>query len=397
MRRLHLVSILAAATVLAAAAVGVGAAAAADAKKSSGGSGTLQPGGIMTPQKLPKQPVVTLSAADLTPELHGPSQAMLGKKLGQVTVVVWNKGQTQTRSGYRLELFLKQGSTQTSLKSASGPRLAPDAKKKHLFRDIKLRPDIGAGSYQLCARVSGGGEGRAQQRNNESCSRMTLAAKGETRLRVAAPVSVKQAPAEPSGKGGIRKLNPTRTPSSLKPSATDSTRRAPSSSGPSASDSMRTNVAQGTSLGSSLTARPAVTAALDPGLANDMRQRLMNYQRLKRQRTEWERAAAAAAEHATRLHGVLRAGTDCNDHNDSIHPGATEACDGLDNDCDGHVDEGVNLTAYLDADGDGHGNPDVSLLACPADLSVAQASGAWLSQLGNDCDDTDPDRWHDCE
>jgi hypothetical protein len=338
----------------------------------------------MTQQKLP---VLTLSAADLIPELHGPSQAQVRKLLGQVTVVVQNKGQTQTSSGYRLELFLKQGSTQTSLKSASGPRLAPDAKKKHLFRDIKLRPDIGAGSYQLCARVSGGGEGRAQQRNNESCSRMTIAAKGETRLRVSAPVPVKQTAAEPSGKGGTRKLNPTRTPSSP---------------GPSASDSMRTNVAQGTSLGRSLKARPAVTAALDPGLANDMRQRLMNYERLKRQRTEWERAAAeqvrAAAEQARRDRGSARGGDDCNDSNRDIHPGATELCDGLDNDCDGAYDEGVSITAYLDRDGDGHGNPDESLIACLSDIGVSPGSThGGLSRLANDCDDTDPDRWHDCE
>jgi hypothetical protein len=33
-------------------------------------------------------------------------------------------------------------------------------------------------------------------------------------------------------------------------------------------------------------------------------------------------------------------GDDCNDNNDSIHPGAAEACDSVDNDCDGTVDEG---------------------------------------------------------
>jgi hypothetical protein len=41
---------------------------------------------------------------------------------------------------------------------------------------------------------------------------------------------------------------------------------------------------------------------------------------------------------------------DCNDASNLAHPLGTEICDGLDNDCNGTVDEGSN---YVDSDGDG--------------------------------------------
>ena len=42
---------------------------------------------------------------------------------------------------------------------------------------------------------------------------------------------------------------------------------------------------------------------------------------------------------------------DCNDNDFAINPGAVEICDGLDNNCDGQIDEGLTGT---DADGDGY-------------------------------------------
>ncbi len=52
---------------------------------------------------------------------------------------------------------------------------------------------------------------------------------------------------------------------------------------------------------------------------------------------------------------------DCDDEDPQRHPGADEVCDGLDNDCDGFLDdEDPSLvggaSVYLDGDGDGYGD-----------------------------------------
>ncbi|MGA1796143.1 MAG: C1 family peptidase [bacterium] len=57
---------------------------------------------------------------------------------------------------------------------------------------------------------------------------------------------------------------------------------------------------------------------------------------------------------------------DCDDHNPAINPDAEEVCDGVDNNCNGNIDEGLTTTYYHDGDGDGYGNLDVTIEACSA-------------------------------
>jgi len=51
--------------------------------------------------------------------------------------------------------------------------------------------------------------------------------------------------------------------------------------------------------------------------------------------------------------GYVATNTDCNDANPEIYPGRAEACNGLDDDCAGGIDNGLAFTDYFpDADGD---------------------------------------------
>ncbi len=71
---------------------------------------------------------------------------------------------------------------------------------------------------------------------------------------------------------------------------------------------------------------------------------------------------------------------DCNDANSAIHPNATEICNTIDDDCDTTIDEGVTTTYYRDLDNDGFGNLAVTIEACSVPVGYVSNS--------TDCNDS---------
>ncbi|MCB9796072.1 MAG: putative metal-binding motif-containing protein, partial [Alphaproteobacteria bacterium] len=72
---------------------------------------------------------------------------------------------------------------------------------------------------------------------------------------------------------------------------------------------------------------------------------------------------------------------DCDDQDPGVNPDSVEVCDGVDNNCDGVIDEGVTSTWYADQDGDGYGDSEAATEACEAPEGHVEADG--------DCDDGD--------
>jgi hypothetical protein len=79
--------------------------------------------------------------------------------------------------------------------------------------------------------------------------------------------------------------------------------------------------------------------------------------------------------------GTVGTDDDCDDTDPAISPSSEEACNGVDDDCDGDVDEDVLIEVYADADGDGWGDAAAPAWGCEGDAGTSATAG--------DCDDAD--------
>ena len=107
--------------------------------------------------------------------------------------------------------------------------------------------------------------------------------------------------------------------------------------------------------------------------------------------------------------GANCGGPDCDDGDATVFPGATEACDGVDSDCDGDLVDGYDdgdgdgSPDCFDEDDDGDGDPDVHDCA-PLDPAIFTGAVEACDGIDSDCDgdlldgfdDTDGDGSPDC-
>ncbi len=118
-------------------------------------------------------------------------------------------------------------------------------------------------------------------------------------------------------------------------------------------------------------------------------------------------SASACLCEATAPHTAVLFG-DCDDTDDQVFPGSPEACNGIDDNCNFHVDEGYDQDLdgstscagdcddgdpFLnpdDADGDGYSTCDGDCDDDDPDLEPADGDGDGYSTCDGDCDDADP-------
>lgn len=112
-------------------------------------------------------------------------------------------------------------------------------------------------------------------------------------------------------------------------------------------------------------------------------------------------ASGVGVQACEQLANHVASGDDCNDSDPAFFPGATELCDGADNDCDGETDEAGadgEVAWYADADGDTFGDLGVTATACDApsgyvadDADCDDADAAVNPDASELCNDVDDD------
>ena len=90
--------------------------------------------------------------------------------------------------------------------------------------------------------------------------------------------------------------------------------------------------------------------------------------------------------------GSVDRGGDCDDGDPTIHALVPELCDGIDQDCDGQVDESPQdgVLCYRDIDGDGYGDAEDGHGASARVLLACEPPSGFVENEG-DCDDRDGD------
>ena len=83
--------------------------------------------------------------------------------------------------------------------------------------------------------------------------------------------------------------------------------------------------------------------------------------------------------------GTENRGLDCDDTRTNVNPMAPDFCDGVDNNCDGAVDDSGGIAQFLDNDLDGFGDPSLP----SAIHGICPGTVGW-SPVDGDCDDGNP-------
>ena len=88
-----------------------------------------------------------------------------------------------------------------------------------------------------------------------------------------------------------------------------------------------------------------------------------------------------SAQGCNQLWGYLAIKGDCDDFNPNINPGKSEACNGVDDNCNVTIDEGAGPLWYRDVDNDTYGNSIDSIHACTKPIGYVSDN--------TDCNDND--------